>query len=591
MISANPNRKGNLSAAGTRLRSVADRLTGFLQGSDEAFLHTGAGVQEMERGVRELLDLSSQVGALNAGGADPLASLRRELDLLEEHLGTSRSITLEGSAALAAVLDGTQRLVAFRDVFRTILMTLRSLASSTKVESTRAPAGGANFDTVVEGVCQMGAELASKFDEVLAEGTSIRAIASAALSRAQLFLDQYTRDSGQLRAATQTGLDGLSSLSKTAASLMSENVAHTQMLGNSIESIFHSLQVHDVARQIIEHIAEELIAFDVDACAALADTGTSMDEEAWMAEVIHVCRLQAAQLEDARKKLLHGLEGISDTLGAVFRGVDRAAQGLKSLAGGQNGSQMEKARVGISRSTKVFCDFMSQEQEIVASLTKVSSTARGMEALAQELEWLGGEAKIIGLNAMVKAANVGRDGLPLTILAHAIQDVSETIENCTDSVEAIMNEMVGEASGLAARGDRSLREQERTGEQIIARMAGLLAHLDSYRGELTNGLASLLTGTARLRQGVDESAAQLREMTKRVELLKQLEVELTTIAAGATTVAKERVDDPVRVRSASKRYTMESEREVERSILGSVACDESRLDADGALLSGTIELF
>jgi uncharacterized phage infection (PIP) family protein YhgE len=310
-----------------------------------------------------------------------------------------------------------------------------------------------------------------------------------------------------------------------------------------------------------------------------------------MAEVMHVCRLEAAQLEDARKKLLHGLEGINDTLGTVFRGVDRAAQGLKSLAGEQDGSQMEKTRVGISRSTKVFCEFMSNEQEIVVSLSKVSSTAGGMAALARELGWIGGEAKVIGLNAMVKAANVGRDGLPLTILAHAIQDVSETIESCTDSVETIMNEMVGEASDLAARGDQALREQERTGEQIIARMAGLLAHLDSYRGELANGLASLLTGTARLRRGVDESAAQLRQMTDRLGLLELLEVELTTIAAGAATVAEERVGDPVRARSASKRYTMESEREVYRAILGNAAGEESRPDPDGSLLGGTIELF
>jgi uncharacterized phage infection (PIP) family protein YhgE len=545
----------------------------------------------MERGVRDLLDMSSQVGALSAGGDDPVASLLRELALLEEHLGTSRAITLEGSTALASVLEGTQRLAAFRDVFRSIVMTLRSLASSAKVESTRARAGGANFDTVVEGVRQMGVELAPKFDAVLTEGTSIRDIASAALSRAQVFLDRYQRDSGQLRTATQAGLDGLSSLSQTAISLMAENATHARNLGKDIDAIFHSLQVHDVARQIVEHVAEELIAFDVDANAALADTGTPTDEGAWMAEVMHVCRLEAAQLEDARQKLLRGLEDINDILGTIFRGVDHAAQGLKSLAGGQNGSQMDKAKAGISRSTKVFCEFMSNEQEIVASLSKVSSTAGRSAALAQELGWIGGEAKVIGLNAMVKAANVGRDGLPLTILARAIQDVAETIESCTDSVEAIMNEMVGKASGLATRGDRALREQERTGEQIIARMAGLLAHLDNYRGELTDGLSSLRSGTARLRRGVDECAEQLRQMTNRVGLLQQLEVELTTIAAGAAPVAKERVDDPVRTRSASKRYTMESEREVHRAILGRTDGDESRPVPADASPGGTIELF
>jgi hypothetical protein len=590
-MSANANRTSNIGAAGARLRSVAERLTHFLQGSAEGFLQTGAGVQEMERGVRDLLDLSSQVGALRAGGDDPVTSLRRELTLLEEHLGASRSIAREGSTALASVLEGSQKLAAFRDTFRNIVITLRSLASSAKVESTQARTGGPNFDTVVEGVRQMGAELAPKFDEALAKGSSIRDVAMAALSRSQQFLDQYARDSGQLRAAAQTGLDGLSSLSQTAASLVSDNAAHTEKLGKAIASIFHVLQVHDVARQIIEHVVEELIAFEVDASAALADKGPSLDEGAWMAEVMHVCRLEGAQVEEARKKLLCGLQGINDTLGTVLRGVDHAAQGLKTLAGGQDGSQMDKARVGIRRSTKVFCEFVSHDREIVASLSKVSSTAGALAALAQELGWIGGEAKVIGLNAMVKAANVGRAGSPLTVLAHAIQDLSETIESCTDSVEAIMKEMVGVASGLAARGDQALREQERTGEQIIARMAGLLAHLDKYRGELGDALTSLLAGTARLRRSVDESAARLLQMINWLEMLQQLEMELTAIAAEAATVAKERTGDPVRARSAGKRYTMEAERAVQRATLARADGDESRADTDSPPHGGTIELF
>jgi hypothetical protein len=94
-----------------------------------------------------------------------------------------------------------------------------------------------------------------------------------------------------------------------------------------------------------------------------------------------------------------------------------------------------------------------------------------------------------------------------------------------------------------------------------------------------------------LRRGVDESGAQLRQVTDRVGLLQQLEVELTTIAAGAATMAQETVGAPVRARSASKRYTMEGEREVQRAALGETAGDASRPESEGSLLGGTIELF
>jgi hypothetical protein len=83
-----------------RLRSVSERLTGFLQSSEAGFLHMGLRVQELERGVRDLLELSKRVGALDAGGSDPVAKLRGELDRVEAHLGTSRSMTLQGETKL-----------------------------------------------------------------------------------------------------------------------------------------------------------------------------------------------------------------------------------------------------------------------------------------------------------------------------------------------------------------------------------------------------------------------------------------------------------------------------------------------------------
>jgi hypothetical protein len=68
-------------------------------------------------------------------------------------------------------------------------------------------------------------------------------------------------------------------------------------------------------------------------------------------------------------------------------------------------------------------------------------------------------------------------------------------------------------------------------------------------------------------------------------------LELTTIAAGPVTVAKERLHDPVCARSASKRYTMESEREVHRATVESRADNAYRPDTGSSFLGGTIELF
>ena len=154
--------------------------------------------------------------------------------------------------------------------------------------------------------------------------------------------------------------------------------------------------------------------------------------------------------------------------------------------------------------------------------------------------------------------------------------------------------MADEASGLAARGERAVRDHEVTGEQIIARIEGLLTRLETCRDEIADGLSSLLTGTARLRQGVGEIAAQLRQMVHGTGLLQQLEVELTTIATSAATVAKEDSGKPVRERSASKRYTMESERAVLARTLGQsagIAAGEMSQDTEGAATGGSIELF
>ena len=123
-----------------------------------------------------------------------------------------------------------------------------------------------------------------------------------------------------------------------------------------------------------------------------------------------------------------------------------------------------------------------------------------------------------------------------------------------------------------------------------------LASLRSYHTDLSAGVDFLGRGSATLRSEVKEIDGELGSMIERTEMLHSVEDELCAIQQDASGLAGTLPASrrPERKRSATLRYTMESEREVHRNAVQGATqtgTNDPGQPADSQVATGEMELF
>ena len=90
---------------------------------------------------------------------------------------------------------------------------------------------------------------------------------------------------------------------------------------------------------------------------------------------------------------------------------------------------------------------MSDHERISELTTELAALlARKVE----EIKKVTGTTRILALNALIEAARAGEAGKGFAVVAGEVKHVSETIDGITQSLEAEMNQAVGELIRLAS---------------------------------------------------------------------------------------------------------------------------------------------
>jgi hypothetical protein len=589
----------NIAGLGRRLEGLGERLSAFITGSEDVFLRTGAQLHGLEQQAQRLIEQSSRAAqrGVREGDGNPCRELEREIGLLDRHLARSRSISSRGIEVMEIVWKHTNELLCLADSFCAIVLTLRALASSTQIENSRTGLNGGGFDTVVTDVRRMTTVIVPNFDAVLVQANQVKKTVTLALPSARKFLDQHGKESTRMRDEASMCLDALLSSATLAETLTHKAGCYSGEVAQKIAGVMVSLQVHDLSRQMIEHVADGLAEFRADAAQAVQDGSVTLDERAWMAELADVCELEMAQLGAARDKLVHGLRQIDENLRGVSRPAEELARQSSVLAGDKRGgSLLNRVERSIGNAVQSLRDYLAQERRMMESVSSVVTAVTSMEALITEISRIGADAKVVGLNAMVKACNAGRDGHTLTVLAKAIQDVSENIALQSKEAAGLMTAIREAATGLFGGADNDAAMSGEEGESIAAGLERSLSALRAYHGELSSSVDSLRLGSATLSSEVGEIARQLGEMIGRADMLRSVEHELRGVRELAERLAGDLPSSrrPKRKHSAAQLYTMEFERQVHQGTLSNSlqgATNDSSQSTDRHVAPGEVELF
>ena len=586
--------KESLKSAIDRFQAMAGNLNRFMTDSEKVFLGTGAKLQHLEDDANRLLTESSNATRMGDSTDNPAESLRQGLAELDRHLEHGQSDTQKGLQTLSAVLAAIENLSSLDGDFQRIVATLYALASTTHLENSRRSAGQTGFDSVVSDLRTMAVQIKPKFSQVLSQGREVRTTTQSALGQARTFLDRHRRDVTTFRKENQTHLAAMAGACNTSYALANRSTESVAKVRSNIGKVLQSLQIQDLARQMFEHVVQNLEEFAASAQEAIAASASGDDPRSWLAELALVSRVEAAQLGNACDRLVTGLSQIDSSLRSIVSTLTALAKESSTFSGkSSNTSTLHQLERGIRATTQTLRAHDAQEASMMQALGKVTETAAGMEALVDEVAKLGRDARFIGLNAMVKAVHIGQAGITLTVLAREIQDVSDQIQAFTSSAATIM-ESVGREARLLVSASTVEQGPARGGDEVAADLDRLMVDLGNYQSSLAAAVELLFAGSGTLRSEVATICDGLHRLTEETKQLRNISKDLSDIHRQAMTGAGGAQPPASRLHAENRRHTMEEERQVQRTALNAHApasTVEIPKPADESSSEGSIEFF
>jgi hypothetical protein len=579
-------------AARESLNQASEQLARYLSGSEQVFLRTGDRLQGLAERASNILTSSNDAVTLSTSETSPVESLSHALRSMELHLAVSREAATAGASCLGEVLQKVEQLVDNGAEFQRIASTLRSLSTSLRVEDGRR-AEGFGFASVSADVVRLGRLITSKFDAILTRAHSLNATARSAQKGERAFLKTQGRQAADLIQETRTSLDHMADLEAAGGTLRRETIQASREINTEVTRVLVALQVHDITRQMIEHVIESVRSFtaELDGEAMEASSSTSSESDR-LADLSALCRIQSRQVAKARHDLVSALHGIAKTLRDMSGRVERIVEGTRQLSSQDGGgSLLQEVEQGVGQAADTLQHQLRHERQTFAAVEAVASATAAMESFVGDIATIANDVKVVALNALVKAVKTGSRGAVFAILAQAIKDLSLEVAGKTELVALVMREMTQLATSLGER-MRSSQESEQM-ENLLTRLTG---DLRRYHSSLLSSLTSLRKDSSVIAVEVEDIARSLIQQAQVTDELRQIERDLAAMGEEAAKAAGPGSWNRTSrwAEEAAERYTMESERIIHRSIEKAepaATATDAVLPASPNDLGSNVELF
>jgi hypothetical protein len=516
---------------GSMLQEISARLLTIGKGADRAArMMSGEESLSVIRDMELLLDrleddflaadrTAGQVGSLLGGILGELGNMDRLLESFKGHVGNLRMLKLLTNIQVASMRE---RGVGIRNVAADI----GALSQNIHVKS----------NAILSRVKTLNADLM--------KGKTM--VAGLGVTRKQL--NRTMVSAVRSKIAIMAEMHGNCSVAARDISSRSGEISR------DVGSIVVALQFQDITRQQMEHVRDALVGVR----QRVASDGRLSDELAG------ICALQSAQLVNSADELVNAVTGIASSLQAVATeasGSSARVHGLFRQADGIGRSSLADIELSLGSLSGAFAENMTA-RESLADIIQATTAAMGeITGFAGEIDFLGSEIRLIALNAIIKAAQAGREGAAFSVIAENIKQQSDDIccqaATINTAIQAITGYVLELHHEMQGEGDRtsSLRTEE-----LVARLRGLIdeaGELLLSTDQAAASMADTIAGTV--------AALSSRELiaTLQGDLLPRIE----RLAAGLG-LHDSKSDD---VHDAELRYTMGSERAVHRKFLGGVA--------------------
>jgi len=546
-----------------KLDSLSRGLSDVISGRENKFLEISSGIQDVSGRAKQLSALSSDL-ANKVSGEGFGGSVNELSAKLEEMNEMSKRVDPEkGSKRLQELAGSINDLVEYMQRFRPIIRRLKVLAISTRIESARLGDEGKGFQTLANDVEKLSVKTGEYSQRVWKKITELRKMVDSAKLDSGMDLSGIFED---IRSA----FDNLNAMQDSSRQVTEFVTGQTEDIAGSIGEVVSSVQFHDITRQQVEHVAEilhEMVGYLKEHEANPENTEDTDVFAAWVGEV---SELQASQLQAASSGFNSALGRIRDSLLDITSRIEDLEKEIQDFSRDESG---QSVLLQLKNKIQGFLGNLQQGgselEKVMQIMGSVANTVEEMGDFVREVEEVGEEMELIALNASVKAAHTGENGLAMGVLAEDTRKLSVEAGDNTSQVAKGLEEISSSSEDLKA----DIRESSEFSEQnkeTASRVSEIVEKLDQVNQEVSSLFIDVRERAQSLR-GYLEELAETRQLESEVTGdLERVRRDLLAIKDQARemvpSVDKQALSN--RLQDILNRYTMETERLVHKSFSG-----------------------
>lgn len=554
--------RGKLRA---RLSDLAGSLEAACQAVESDFIRIGTQLQAVYGDAGQLTQRARESVRLIRGENQEGLLFKMQGVVAASHaeLEQCRNDISEKTAQISSIRDRLESLATTFPLIDNIGRHLRMVAVNIGIESVRSNQSAALFSVLADEIVRLSEKMKSISDgsfHVLKTAQDAQRSLYQEIAHRLNTIDRMEENARKIVA------DATGEIEKLMASTL--QIAETaslsaRQISHQVGKIVMAVQFHDSMSQRVDHITTAL----VDADEVLIE-----DDPEKLRHAHSIVSLQSAQLKDIISEIGQIYETAGQSFEEILGELDRLVDKLSELSAASEPTSdrqerfdsFENLRVSLEGLNSVLQKGQALMDPVRHAASRASETANQISGLVKDIHGIGFSTHLMALNAVVKAAHLGKEGSVLEVLAQEVKQCSDRSTGMMANTDDLIDRITTAAERLGIQStsdpidislDDAMGEMTRTYDECMTTASECGRQADAIRHAITETMAAL-DFLPRLAETFSRSRDQLEAIAQ----------ELTAIAPQDHQMSQSEIDAFI------SRYTMEKEREIHAAALsGSIA--------------------
>lgn len=551
--------------------------------TESDFLAIGGNITDFYRRACETTDmLSSLIGIMSGDDITlTIEGLRDILGRIKQNISNIEGEFANELESLQQTLSVVDTIRAPLERFKKIVKVLKILSISIKIESAQLGQDQAGFVTLADDVEKLSLQIDEKLLSITSSVLLLKGIIEENIAQiVSLEKSGQSQVSDTLDAigSSLTSLEEKNESSRKGTDLISRESGE---ISRHIGEVVSSMQFHDITRQKIEH-AQEVLVGQAEKLGPLAEGLNNSDpqtnqKQAYMgvvSETYYACELQKAQIDDSKKQIVTAIDSIEENLIRIAENVNAVSQETRNLAGltdQASASSLTKIEKGLSGAISSLRESDNASLALSDAMDKFLRTATDMSGFVDAIEDISVEIELISLNARIKTAHTGKEGAPLGVVAEAIQKLSFDANAQKVAISTTLKKVMSASAQIQSHVRKDLGHQTEENDNMIRDLNAFAGTLRKVNTEIIALLNQVSRSGERLSGDIERLVSSVTVQEKFVTVISDtvsaLDVMLEEFLLRVPGVDSE--DRSQYLRHLESNYTMQSERKIHTSLMGS----------------------